>query len=269
MNEKKFGIAGSTLKWIAIITMLIDHIGASILTKQLLFMGENPDAFGGVTREFVDQYNQLFDIMRLTRNIGRIAFPIFCFLLVEGFLRTKNLKKYLARMTLFALLSEVPFDLLFAGQPVYWGYQNVMVTLLIALLTMCGCKLLVEIVGKKIGQTQKGRTWLLPAIIAIYGMCTVAGAWVADMLQTDYGAKGIVPIMIIYFLRFEKIAQVIGGACSFYWELPAPLAFLPVWLYNGERGMKMKYFFYLFYPVHLFLLYLICLYMGLGAIPVV
>lgn len=269
MNEKKFGIAGSTLKWIAIITMLIDHIGASILTKRLLFMGRNPDAFGGFTSEFIDRYNQSLEIMKLTRSIGRIAFPIFCFLLVEGFLRTKNLKKYMLRMTLFALLSEVPFDLVFTGQPVYWGYQNVMVTLLIALLTMCGCKLLVEFVGKKIGQTQKGRTWLLPAIIAIYGVCTVAGAWVADMLQTDYGAKGIVPIMIIYFLRFEKTAQVIGGACSFYWELPAPLAFLPVWLYNGERGMKMKYFFYLFYPVHLFLLYLICLYMGLGSIPVI
>lgn len=269
MNEKKFGIAGSTLKWIAIITMLIDHIGASILTKQLLFMGENPDAFGGVTREFVDQYNQLFDIMKLTRNIGRIAFPIFCFLLVEGFLRTKNLKKYMLRMTLFALLSEVPFDLVFAGQPIYWGYQNVMVTLLIAMFTMYGCKLFIEVVGKKIGQTEKGKTWLFPAIIVIYVLCTLSGALVADLLQTDYGGKGIVPIMVIYFLRFDKTAQVIGGACSFYWELPAPLAFLPVWLYNGKRGMNMKYFFYLFYPVHLFILYLICWYMGLGAVSVV
>lgn len=269
MNEKKFGISGSTLKWIAIITMLIDHIGASILTKRLLFMVDHPEEFGGITQGFIDRYNELLEIMKLTRSIGRIAFPIFCFLLVEGFLRTKNLKKYMLRMTLFALLSEVPFDLVFAGQPVYWGYQNVMVTLLLALLTMYGCKVLVEVVGKRIGQTEKLRAWLLPAIIVIYAVFTLAGAWVADMLQTDYGGKGIVPIMIIYFLRFEKTTQAIGGAVSFHWELPAPAAFLPIWLYNGERGMKMKYFFYLFYPVHLFLLYLICLYMGLGAVPVV
>lgn len=269
MNKNKFGISGSTLKWIAIITMLIDHIGASILTKRLLFMGRHPEEFGGFSQDFRARYDQLYDIMRLTRNIGRIAFPIFCFLLVEGFLRTKNLRKYMLRMTLFALLSEVPFDLVFAGQPVYWGYQNVMVTLLLALLTMYGCKALVEVIGKKIGQMQRGRAWLLPTIVVIYGVCTVAGAWVADMLQTDYGGKGIVPIMIIYFLRFEKTTQAVGGAVSFHWEFPAPAAFLPIWLYNGERGMKMKYFFYLFYPVHLFLLYLICWYMGLGAIAVV
>ena len=84
MNEKKFGIAGSTLKWIAIITMLIDHIGASILTKRLLFMGRNPDAFGGFTSEFIDRYNQSLEIMKLTRSIGRIAFPIFCFCWWKG-----------------------------------------------------------------------------------------------------------------------------------------------------------------------------------------
>ena len=269
MKEKKFGISGSTLKWIAIITMLIDHIGASILTKQLLYMNMHPQAFGGVTAEFVEQFNNLYFVMRVTRKIGRLAFPIFCFLLVEGFLRTKNLKKYMLRMALFALLTEVPFDLVFTGTPVYWGYQNVMVTLFIALLTMWGCKVVVGYALSFFEKSQKGKAWILPTIILIYAAYTVAGSLIADLVQCDYGGKGVAPIMLIYFLRFYKPAQMLGGAASFYWELPAPASFLPIWLYNGERGMKMKYFFYAFYPVHLLILYLICVMMGLGNIAVV
>lgn len=257
MEEKKFGISGSTLKWIAIITMLIDHIGASILTKQLLYMGSNPEDFGGVSAGFIEQYNNLYYIMRATRIIGRIAFPIFCFLLVEGFLRTKDLKKYLSRMTLFALLSEIPFDLIFSGELIYWGYQNVMITLLIGMLTMYGCKVIEEKIPDRVGQ------------FVAWGACFAAGAVVAELLKTDYGAKGIIPIMVLYFLRHFKLYQMIGGALSFVWELPAPLAFLFIGFYNGKRGMRMKYFFYLFYPVHLLLLYLICMALGLASIPVV
>ncbi len=257
MEEKKFGLSGSTLKWIAIITMLIDHIGASVLTKRLLYMKWYPEEFGGVTSEYVEQFNNLYYIMRATRIIGRIAFPIFCFLLVEGFLRTKNLKKYMLRMTLFALLAEIPFDLVFAGKTFYWGYQNVMITLLIGMFTMYGCKVIEEKVPGKVGR------------FVACGACFVAGAVVADFLKTDYGARGIIPIMVLYFLRHFKVYQMIGGAISFVWELPASLSFLFIGFYNGKRGMRMKYFFYLFYPLHLFLLYLICMAMGLGSIPVV
>lgn len=257
MEEKKFGLTGSTLKWIAIVTMLIDHIGASILTKKLLYMGDNPEAFGGVTPQFIEQYNNLYYVMRVTRTIGRIAFPIFCFLLVEGFLRTKNFRKYFLRMASFALLAEIPFDLVFATSPVFWGYQNVMITLLIGMLTMYGCRVLEEKIPNKVGQ------------FVAWGGCFALGAIVAELLKTDYGAKGIIPIMVLYLLRHFKLYQMIGGALSFIWEIPAPLSFLFIGFYNGKRGMKMKYFFYLFYPLHLIILYLICYAMGLGAIPVV
>lgn len=257
MEEKKFGISGSTLKWIAIITMLIDHIGASILTRQLLYMNWNPEEFGGITHEFIAQYNNLYYIMRATRTIGRIAFPIFCFLLVEGFLRTNNLKKYLSRMAIFALLSEIPFDLVFAATPVFWGYQNVMITLFIGMLTMYGCKIIEEKIPDKVGR------------FVAWGVCFALGAIVAEFLKVDYGAKGIIPIMALYFLRHFKLYQMIGGALSFVWEFPAPLSFLFISCYNGERGMKLKYFFYLFYPVHLLLLHFICYAMGLGGIAVV
>ncbi len=257
MEKKKFGLTGSTLKWIAIVTMLIDHIGASILTKSLLYMGDNPEAFGGVTPQFIEQYNSLYYIMRATRNIGRIAFPIFCFLLVEGFLRTKDFRKYILRMAAFAMLSEIPFDLVFSGKLFYWDYQNVMVTLLIGMLTMYGCKLVEDKIQGKFGR------------LVAWAACVALGAIVAELLKTDYGAKGIIPIMLLYFLRHFKLYQMIGGALSFVWEIPAPLSFLFIGFYNGKRGMKMKYFFYLFYPLHLLVLYLICLAMGLGAIPAV
>ncbi len=254
---KRRGIAGSTLKWIAIVTMLIDHVGATVLTKQLFYMSEYAQTHGGITQEFVDRYNLLYDIMSLSRGIGRIAFPIFCFLLVEGFLRTKHLGKYIGRVCLFAILSEIPFDLAFTGKLVYWEYQNVMVTLLIGLLTMCGCQL----TEKKV--ENKAVSWIL-------GIgCVIAGAFVADILHTDYGAKGILPIMLLYVLRSQRIVQLVAGAVSFCWELPAPLAFLFLYWYNGERGMKMKYFFYAFYPVHLLILYLVCLSQGTAGIPVV
>lgn len=257
MEEKKFGLPGSTLKWIAIITMLIDHIGASILTKKLLYMSWYPEEFGGVTNEFIEQYNNLYYLMRVTRTIGRIAFPIFCFLLVEGFLRTKDFRKYLVRMALFALMSEIPFDLVFTGKLFYWGYQNVMITLLIGMLAMYGCKVIEEKLSNEVGR------------LVAWAGCFALGALVAELLKTDYGAKGIIPIMVLYFLRHFKWYQLLGGALSFYWEFPAPLSFLFIGFYNGKRGMKMKYFFYLFYPLHLFVLYLICKWMGLGAIPVV
>ena len=77
------------------------------------------------------------------------------------------------------------------------------------------------------------------------------------LLNTDYNFKGVFLIAILYLMRQSTTVQCIGGACSVAWELPAPAAFLPIWLYNGTRVFKMKYFFYLFYPVHLLLLYLL------------
>ena len=77
--------------------------------------------------------------------------------------------------------------------------------------------------------------------------------------NTDYNFKGVFLIAILYLMRQSTAVQCVGGACSVAWELPAPIAFLPIWLYNGFRGLKMKYFFYWFYPVHLLILSLICI----------
>ncbi|MCI8317345.1 MAG: conjugal transfer protein TraX [Lachnospiraceae bacterium] len=225
------GISGSTLKLIAIITMFIDHAGATVLQAIV----RHP----GIT-SIAEKRIFWSHVYRISRDIGRLAFPIFCFLIVEGFLHTRNVKKYAGRLFLFALLSEIPFDLALKGNWFYPGKQNVYFTLLIGLMVMAG------IVWITRGGTQN----LILALLPI-----AAGMYAASWIDTDYNYKGVFLIAVLYLMRSSRLYQCIGGAVSVTWELPAPLAFLPVYLYNGKRGLRMKYFFYFFYPVHLLLLY--------------
>ena len=108
---KRFGISGSTIKIIAIISMAIDHVAAAILGRYLV-LANTDSATSGIGQYVPLQMNyemlsQLYQIMRLT---GRLGFPIFCFLLIEGFEHTRDVKKYATRLAIFALISEVPFD---------------------------------------------------------------------------------------------------------------------------------------------------------------
>ena len=124
MNNCK-GLSGSTLKIIAVITMLTDHIGAGILGRIITMQG----IYSG----------SVYNVYTVMRYIGRLAFPIFCFLLVEGFMHTHNVKKYASRLFVFALISEIPFDLFVSGRIVDTSAQNVYFTLLIGLICMWAC----------------------------------------------------------------------------------------------------------------------------------
>lgn len=221
-EQRKKGLTGSTLKWIAIITMLIDHIGAGIL-EQL------PGFFVGST---------IYRIDFVLRLIGRIAFPIFCFLLIEGFLHTSNIKKYAGRLFLFALISEIPFDLAFKHKILEFSYQNVFFTLFIGLMTLIAIKHFENNKAMKI-------------------VSMLAGVLLAQVLHTDYAGFGVVFILLLYMFRDNIKLRNIVSSIAIIWEITAPIAFIPITLYNGERGMRMKYFFYIFYPGHLFIIYLI------------
>ena len=209
---KKF-LSGSALKWIAIAVMLIDHIGASGL---------------------VDSWT--------LRQIGRTAFPLFCFLLAEGAVHTKNIRKYLGRLAVFAVLSEVPFDLAIYGQTFYWGSQNVYWTLFLGL---CAIYLF---------QRFPAEGWK-----GCLGLAVMAAA--AEVCGTDYGAVGVIVITLMYMLREKPWLRFITcyGLLVLMsrvelWCLPA---FGLIALYNRKRGRQPRYLFYGFYPVHLLVLWII------------
>lgn len=250
------GMSGSTVKIIALITMLIDHYAACYLERVLTAEG---------IRIYLDDGADMpglawtYLIMRL---IGRIAFPIFVFLLVEGFLHTRNRWGYLGRLCVFALLSEIPFDMafnltddqVFSGKLIELSGQNVFFTLAIGLLVI--------IVLDFVRATFEKRVVRILLSLIIVG----AGMALSVLLCTDYDCMGVLAIAVIYFFRNKRMAGV-GFMCLLltvtnFLEITAFLSLLPIAKYNGTRGLRMKYIFYVFYPLHLLLLWGLCIFMG-------
>ncbi len=240
LTAPRRGLTGTALKLIAVVTMFLDHIGAAILESTAIWV-----ILDDAAETTIDYFfnSSALEVIRnadvILRAIGRVSFPIFCFLLVEGFLHTKNLRKYFLRLGVFALLSEVPFDLAFAE---YWYdpyAQNIFFTLLLGLLAMTCLS--------RFGDRS------LPGLLLALG-CIGLG----ELFRVDYGGVGVALIVLLYLLRDRKVLQTVAGCVALSWEVTAPLAFIPIRLYNGERGRSLpKYFFYAFYPLHILLLCLV------------
>ena len=212
MKSNRFGLSGFQLKMIAMITMLIDHLGA-ILFPQYFWM----------------------------RKVGRLAFPIFAFLLVEGFLHTKDVYAYLKRLFLFALISEPFFDFAFYGKWFTLEHQNIFFTLVLSLGLM-------KLLDDNPGMGQKI-------------LCFAGIAVLAELIGCDYGTGGVLTILIFYQYRQNKLWMSLFFAVihMFMWgtfsvQSYAVLALMPILLYNRRRGMHVKYAFYIFYPAHLLIL---------------
>ena len=229
-----------------------DQNGGKFMEKKNLDWS-NMDAYN----QWMEQNAALFDAYSMMRNIGRVAFPIYCFLLAEGLIHTKNLRKYTGRMLVFAFLSEIPFDLLFRGKWMAFEYQNVFFTLFIGVLAMSGMDWI--------------ETHLDSMIAKIMLDCAVTAScmFLAQAAAADYKAAGVLCIAVLYFLRDRKFLQALGGGTSFFFfNGPASaVSFVPVLLYNGKRGWKAKYFFYWLYPLHLFVFYLIAVVMKIESYP--
>ena len=209
------------LKIMALVSMIIDHYGA-------------------IFHEGVDIY----------RIIGRLAFPIYCFLLVEGYMHTKDIKKYGIRLFIFALVSEIPFDLAFYGK-IEFGHQNIFFTLLIGLIT-------IYFLDKKEGRFKNNKSLVIAASILA-----------ATLLYVDYSFIGIIYILAFYYYkelpkskRLQKVGLVLlasnllAGIMQQYSLLALPI----IYLYNGELGPKNKVLqmlFYIAYPLHLAIFYLL------------
>lgn len=202
--------------------------------------------------------------------IGRIAFPIFAFMIVEGYFKTKDLKKYILRLFIFALLSEIPFNLMLGGSVIYSVTQNVLWTFLIGI----GLIWLMEKV--------KGKNIFIRALMLIFIL--FAGFILGLIGLTDYHYAGVFTVFVFYFFRNKKwynlIVQIIclwvinteilGGyeylinvgnyTIHILRQSIAILGLIPIWLYNGNQGYYnkfIKYLYYSFYPLHLLVLWMI------------
>lgn len=248
MAEVKKGITGSMLKWIALFSMLVDHSAYVFITPILVNNGIYSVADFSVAyitelmeKGSIGWYYLAYQIMRGV--IGRLAFPIYCYCLVEGFFRTGSRVKYAGRLALLSVISEVPFDLAFFHTVFMTEYQNVFLTLLLGFLMMWGMEKLNEWISN---------VWL-------NGFCRIllflAVALAAEWISCDYGWKGILALMLLYQFRYQRGMQILAGCIAFIWEPTALLAFIPIALYNGQKGKQKKLLFYGFYPVHLLVLY--------------
>lgn len=241
------GLSSAALKWVAVVSMLLDHLGYIFLESPRLW---ELAAAAAEARGEIDPFfgSPLFSFLRgldfFLRGVGGLAFPIFAFLLVEGFLHTRDLKRYIGRMALFALLSDLPFNAAFFGKWVEPAHQNVFFTLLLGLLGMAALRYLLP----------KGP---LPALGGALGCLLLA-----ELLHTDYGSLGVAVILTFYILRNKKREKLLLAGALMTWYaiasawlvrvLPVLPAMALLGCYNGERGRAGgKYFFYWFYPLHL------------------
>ena len=230
---------------IAMFTMLLDHMwGTSLFSNYILTC------------------------------IGRLAFPIFAFMTVEGFFHSSDRKKYIKRMFIFALISEIPFNLMITMNIIFPFHQNVLWTFLIALLLM------------QWNEKHKSKEDIVKNFLLILGTFIIGGL-AGTISCSDYGAAGVLTVLVFYYFKertwFNRIIQLIfiyfinfemlGGATldifnifgieySFPQQGLAIFSLIPIWLYNGKQGLYnkiIKNVYWWFYPAHMLLLVIIAL----------
>ncbi len=275
------GLTVFELKMIAIITMFIDHVGA-IIVPYLQSCTTQPGVIV-----------LLEGIMTGMRLIGRLSFPIFAFLIVNGFYHTHSRKKYVLRLGVFAFISEPFFDLATSSSLLNWGHQNVFFTLCLGLMTIWGYD--------RLTKCQKSQL-LGGGLVLCFGL-------VAFYLRADYDSYGVFMIFLMYLFFYDRkkmngmiiflnvllygphlfsfpfdasfievyYGLTLTSGCVFVLQasiylqyiaqLFSLLALWPISLYTGEKGSPRfhRYFFYWFYPVHLlFLSGVVYLFKALG-----
>lgn len=263
VQGRKKGLSGSTLKLIAIVAMFIDHFAAIILDRYLVSIGILSLNQDTVLLPENRTMLIIYCIDLAMRLIGRLGFPLFCFLLVEGYYHTRNKAKYGMRLAMFALISEIPFDLGFKSQVLEFTYQNVFFTLFFGFVMIWG----IDEFNMQMKEKFEGKLRLFLCILGTVSI-TVAGGVIVELLKTDYASIGVITIVLMFLLHKKSFAGSMALGCfALTVRMPVEItSFITVPLvakYNGTRGLKLKYFFYLFYPVHILLLSLVCMAMGI------
>lgn len=241
MNRSKIRTTSASLHILAMALMLCDHLWATVVPGN--------------------------DWLTC---LGRLAYPIFAFLLVEGYFHTHDLKKYALRLLIFALISEIPFNLMYSSSPFFPFHQNVIWTLLIGL--------------GMIHLNERAKAASIPRRVLRAASSLILGSLLGLLSFSDYNAAGVLTVLVFYFFRGNAWWCCAGQLAGLYYInfellkglsyevsllgrnifLPqqgfALLALIPLWLYRGEKGRVLPGFrqlCYWFYPAHMLLLYLI------------
>ena len=217
-------INGAQLKYIAFASMFIDHFNKAIITPFLT--GSGP----------LNLITAIFDIL------GRIAFPIFAFMIVEGFFKTKSRWKYLRNLLIFAIISEIPYDMFQSAVFINTRSQNILWGLALGLFT-------IMVIDKLKERIKKRSLWIFVSIFIV-----ALSSLISMLISADYEYYAII-IIYIYYLFYDK--RLLASGLSYLViikEIYSILGFATVLLYNGEKGKQNKIFNYLFYPVHLLVL---------------
>lgn len=237
MKKTRFGLDSTALRLLAILFMVLDHLWATVVPGNLWLT-----------------------------CLGRLAFPIFAFQLCEGYRHTSDYRRYRRRLLVFALLSEIPFNLFYAGSVIFPFHQNVLFTLLLGLLAIRQADML----RREEGIKKKSLRCLALLLIFAGGV----------VLFPDYGLMGVMTVLCFFVFRDHRLFQLaamavlniftfkgqtipislFGLACDFPIQGFALLALPLIWLYNGEKGRGgkgLRLFWYIFYPLHMLALYFI------------
>lgn len=223
-------MSGSAIKLLAILLMTVDHVAAYLLQDCTV-----------CNRPFFEVAGCEVTTVSMMRAVGRMAFPLFAWLLVEGFLHTRNRFRYGLYLFGFAVLSEVPFDLARTGQT-DMTYQNVFFTLWLVYLALCAMQY-----------------WLADRFNKIVTLLVILV--MVLVIRSDYGFSGFFFTMVMYYMHHCRTMKILVGCNLLPNTLLTLPAAIPIFLYNGRRGFikgtAAKLFFYLYYPLHLMVIWLL------------
>ena len=239
MKKNGFDLSAASLHILAMATMVLDHLWATVVPGNTW--------------------------MTL---VGRLTFPIFAFLIAEGLTHTRDAKAYRRRMLVAAILSEIPFNLMCASSPIYPFHQNVLWTFLIAMYMIAMTERAKERGGGLWAAAVGIAAVILGMLLGTVAMVDYFGAGVA-MVMLFYFARGrrwyhfALQAAGMYYLNVEMLkglyypVTLFGHEFEFYQQSLALLALIPIWLYRGRQGYHSKVFrfvCYAFYPVHMLIL---------------
>lgn len=248
------GLTGAGLKWIALITMLIDHLAAACgmyMTSAIVLMS----------------FSWGLEVYYLMRLIGRISFPLFAFCFVEGFIHTKNRSRQLLTLIIFGVISQIPYYFCLCNSS-FWDF-NILLTLAFCYLTLMFFEWGIFRLGISLQQV---RHPLASSIFVLFQysvfaiLTAVIFGWISWLINLDYDWGAVAMVLAFYIFRKNRVlAATTGvGALLIFMILIGSGDYVPtlfvawicIMLYNGQRGRQNKWFFYFFYPIHLSVIFL-------------